>query len=410
MKPLLIFIAIVALVSTATAAAPPQATPTFGFLEQNPPGKAEADEDKQYADAKALLDESKYSEAAARFDQIARTHGRRADAAIYWKAYAQNKMTQRAQALASIAELRQQYPQSRWLREAGALELEIKNASGVRPNPEEQPDEELKLLALNSLIDSEPDRAIPIIEKILAGNSSPKLKDRALFVLGQSGKPQAHDILVAIAKSQRNPELQDKAIHNLGIAGDGKALADVYNGTTNVDAKRNVLHGLMVAGDQARVFAIAKAETNPDLKRDAIHQLGVMGAHEQLHELYKTATTSDIKLELLHSMAIGGDTTSLIDVAKGERDPEVRKAAIHGLGISGSKEAGTALVEMYNGPSDPDTKRDIIHALFIQGDAHDLVTLARKETNVEMKKELVHSLSIMGSKEANDYLIELLNK
>ena len=410
MKATFILIAIVAVSFPALAAAPPQMSSTMSFLEQTPPGKAEADEDKLYADAKAMLDESQYSAAAGKFDQIARAHGRRADAATYWKAYAQNKMAQRAQALATIDALRKDYPQSRWLREAGALELEIKNASGMKPNPEEQPDEELKLLALNSLIDSEPDRAIPICEKILASNNSPKLKKRVLFVLGQSNKPQAHDILVNIAKGQRNPDLQEEALHQLGIAGDSKALADVYSGTNSVETKKNVLHGLMITGDGARVFAIAKAENNPDLKKEAIHQLGVMGAHEQLHELYKTANSTDIKLDLLHSMAIGGDTNSLIEVAKSEKDPEVRKAAIHGLGISGSKEAGPTLVEMYNAPSDPETKRDIVHALFVMGDAHDLVTLARKETNVEMKKELVHSLSIMGSKEANDYLIELLNK
>ena len=40
---------------------------------------------------------------------------------------------------------------------------------------------EVKLLAINALMQSDEDRAIPMLEKILNGNSSPKLKERALF-------------------------------------------------------------------------------------------------------------------------------------------------------------------------------------------------------------------------------------
>jgi hypothetical protein len=38
------------------------------------------------------------------------------------------------------------------------------------------------------------------------------------------------------------------------------------------------------------------------------------------------------------------------------------------------------------------------------------VELARKETDPNMKKAIVQQLSLMGGKEATDYLVELLNK
>ena len=50
----------------------------------------------------------------------------------------------------------------------------------------------------------------------------------------------------------------------------------------------------------------------------------------------------------------------------------------------------------------------MINALFIQNNATALVTLARAEKSVEMKKEIVAKLSVMKSKEATDYLMELL--
>jgi len=38
------------------------------------------------------------------------------------------------------------------------------------------------------------------------------------------------------------------------------------------------------------------------------------------------------------------------------------------------------------------------------------VELARKETDPEMRKQIVEKLSVMGNREANDYLMEFLDK
>lgn len=37
-----------------------------------------------------------------------------ADGALYWKAYAENKVGQRADALSTLVELQKSYPKSRW--------------------------------------------------------------------------------------------------------------------------------------------------------------------------------------------------------------------------------------------------------------------------------------------------------
>ena len=46
-----------------------------------------------------------------------------------------------------------------------------------------------KLIALNGLVDTAPDRAIPAVSDLLKKSSSPRLKERALFVLAQSRTP-----------------------------------------------------------------------------------------------------------------------------------------------------------------------------------------------------------------------------
>jgi hypothetical protein len=74
------------------------------------------------------------------------------------------------------------------------------------------------------------------------------------------------------------------------------------------------------------------------------------------------------------------------------------------------KRAGTgdALVSIYNADSSVDVKKTVINALFIQTNATALVTLARAEKNLDLKKDIVSKLSTMKSKEAMDYLMELL--
>ena len=69
---------------------------------------------------------------------------------------------------------------------------------------------------------------------------------------------------------------------------------------------------------------------------------------------------------------------------------------------------GEALSGIYASDASVDVKKAVINALFIQGNATGLVTLARAEKNVELKKEIVSKLSVMKSKEATDYLMELL--
>ena len=69
---------------------------------------------------------------------------------------------------------------------------------------------------------------------------------------------------------------------------------------------------------------------------------------------------------------------------------------------------GDALVSLYTSESDPAAKRAIVDSLHSERNAKALVDLARKESDPAMKREIVARLSRMKSKEAADYLMELL--
>jgi hypothetical protein len=377
---------------------------------QVPPPRGGDQEDHFYERGQSNLDANRWEKAVGDFGEVVSRGGARADGALYWKAYALNKLGRRDEALAAIADLRKNYASSRWLDDARALEIEIKQAAGKPVSPESADDEEMKLMALNSILNSDPERALPLLEKLLHSSQSPKIKERALFVLTQSGSSQARQLVVQMAKGGSNPDLQIKAVHYLGVMGAKQELGEVYASTNDTEVKRDVLHGLMVAGAKEQLLAAAKSEKSPELRQEAIHWLGTMGAEPELWQLYQAEQSLEVKQALAHALFIGGKTDHLLEIARTAKEPELREQAIHWLGASDSHQAGDALAAMYASESNPEVKKQIIHALFIQNNGKALVEIARKETNIEMKKEIVHRLSVMKSKEGTDYLMEILNK
>ena len=187
-----------------------------------------------YDQGTKALDASQWEKALATFDQVIQMHGPHADGALYWKAYALNKLERREDALTVLATLEKSYAQSRWNNDAKALEVEIRQSMGQTVSPDNVSNEDLKLIAINGLMNSDPERAFPLLEKVLQGNQSPRVKERALFVLAQSGSPKARSIISSIARGQGDRALQRKALQDLALFGgkESKAeLAEIYAGS-----------------------------------------------------------------------------------------------------------------------------------------------------------------------------------
>ncbi len=369
-------------------------------------------EEELYQAGTDAIDESNWQQAADKFDQVIQLHGKRADAALYWKAWAQNKLGQRPAALATLEELKRSAPQSRWVNDAKALEIEIRQASNQPVSPDAESDCELKLLAINGLQQMDPEKAVPMLEKMLHGTACPKLRGQALFVLAQSNSSQAHEIIARAARNSEDPELQRKAIQDLGLfSGDWgrQQLTEIYSSVKDTEAKKRILQAFMVSGDRAHLLAAATGEADPVLRAEAIQQLGVMGARDDIWQLYEKETSPEVKKKILNAMWISGDMDHVVQLAKSEKDHDLRIAAIHDLGLMGEK-TGDALVAMYTSDSDRDVKRAVIQGLFLSGNAKAMVALARKETDPEMKRTIVKQLALMQSKDATDYLLEILNK
>jgi hypothetical protein len=366
-----------------------------------------------YDDGREDLDEDRYDQAESKFKQLADMNGPQTDAALYWKAYAQNRMGKRDSALSTIADLKRRFPQSRWQKDATALEIEARQSTSNPAHPDNQGDCDLKMLAIQGLMNSDPERGVPLLEKVLNGATCPKEKTKALFVMAQSGSPQSREILGKIARGQSNPELQRKAVEYLGIFGGAesrKTLAEVYASSSDASVKHAILRSYMIGGDHERLFAAAKGEKDESLRREAIRQLGLVHGTSELEQLYQTETSSDVRREILQAFFLAGDSTRLLQSAQSEKDPELRRAAIRSLGLVHSHDSGKALQAIYAKETDREVREEVLNAFFLQGNASALVAIAKSEKDPELKKAAVQKLSLMHSKEGTDYLMELLQK
>lgn len=243
----------------------------FNYQEQ---GQVES----QYSQARSRIDNNQYDRALEPLDKVISAKGARADGAMYWKAYSLMKLARRDEALSTLSQLTKQFPDSPWVRDARALEVEVKQAAG-QTAATDAVDDETKLLALNGIMRTDPDAALAAVEKMLAGSSNVRLKDRALFVLSQSRSDKAVGIISNVARSNTNPDLQQRAIRYLGQSNNAEAtktLAAVYSGSSSVDTKKAVISALASSRNPAAVttmVTLARAERNAELKTSIVRHL-----------------------------------------------------------------------------------------------------------------------------------------
>ncbi|HEX2832819.1 MAG TPA: tetratricopeptide repeat protein [Thermoanaerobaculia bacterium] len=383
-------------------------------LITSPMTAANADREAElYQRGVSFIDSGEWGKAVRDFSTVIEMKGSRADGALYWMAYALARQSRTGEAKQAISTLKKAYPQSRWLDDAEALELEMRETRGEPVRPEDVDDDDLKMIAINSLMHTDPEKAYPLLEKIVRSTTANrKMKERALFILTQSPSPRAQTLISEIARGNNNPALQEEAVKYLGINAterNRQLLSEIYSSAGNIDVKEAVLQAFMIAGDRTRVLTAARGEKNEDLREKAIQLLGVMGARADLAALYGSETSREVKEKILQALFIAGDVDRLGELAKSEKDPELRAVAIRNLGLTGGKST-PILLALYAAEKDPEIKEAVIEGLFVQGNARALIDLSKKETNKELKREIVQKLSIMGNDEAVKYMLEILDE
>ena len=309
------------------------------------------------------------------------------DEALFWLAHSQNQTRDSGAAVETIRRLEREFASSRWVKPARSLRIEIaqrlhrndvlwytaapplpppappavppgpptpRSPRPARPAPppigpppptpapamvpprlpppppawvpdDYLPDMDMRIQALASLIRTDAVRVIPMLKEIALESGNTDEARRALFVLAQSGRPEARTTMVEVAKTGPEP-VRLAAVRELGRLG-GAAVAtellQVYS-TADERVKYQVVISLGQRDAAPALLRIAQSEKNRRLRDVAIVTLGEAGGRLQLTMLYAKADP-DAKRAVIEGLFNARAEDELIRIAGQESDPDSRE-------------------------------------------------------------------------------------
>lgn len=363
----------------------------------NDQAMAPSSEDNQglYWQGHESLKRADWAEAQKQFQQLEqrlrKDEPQAVDAALYWQAYALNKAKRRPEAAAMVDRLRREFPESRWMSEAERL---LESTS--------KEESSLVDAALDGLMSAPPERAIPLLKRVVEGNYPAQSKQRALFVLSQLDSAEANQMILAVAKSAQNP-LRREAIHMLGIGGGAEAirtLEQIYQGGDR-ESREAVLDAYMVADHAEGIVAVATSDADIELRKHAIHLLGAIGASDALAKLLAESKDEQVLAATIDAYGIIGDTQVLAQFARGKASSALRQQALRSLGVTGANEE---LAALYTELGEPELRRAALEGLMISGDSKALMSLYGKATHDDERREIMRMISITDDDAALDLI------
>jgi TolA-binding protein len=299
-------------------------------------------------------------------------------------------------------------------------------SQGRNCSPDADEDSDDRIAALNALLQMDADRAMPILQKVLArrDSCSVALRRKAVFLVSQKRTDQTANILMSVARSDPDQETREQAVFWLSqVPGSTGLLEEILKGNGDENIKEKALFSLSQqneprAQQALRDFAMRESE-NSDLREKAIFWLGQNRSTENtdfLRNLYSRLTNGDLKEKILFSLSQqrgAGNEQWLMNIAVNPKeDIELRKKALFWAGQSGV--AISEMSKLYDRMGDSEMKEQIIFVLSQrQSDRtaiDKLFDIAKNEKDPELRKKAIFWLGQSRDPRVQQFLIDLINR
>jgi HEAT repeat protein len=290
----------------------------------------------------------------------------------------------------------------------------------------ESDDNDVKVIALNALMQMDADRALPLLKKVMASREkcSEVLRKKAVFLIAKQNTPEAADMLVDAARNDPDTDVRKEAVFWLSrVSGDKAAsfLRDVALGTGDVEVRKQAVFSLSQSGTAAARETLRQIAQSPnvdgDVRGDAIFWLGQRGSTEDvdfLRTLYPKLTDREMKDKVLFAVSRRkGNGAWLLDVAQDAKEPiELRKQALFWAGQGGVPME--QLVSLYDKTSDREMKKQLVFVYQQRGGTgpgfEKLLDIGRNEKDPEIRKDAIFWLSRSKDPRALKLLEDLIGK
>ncbi|MBC8422832.1 HEAT repeat domain-containing protein [bacterium] len=400
--------------------------------------------DETYERARAALNEAEYKEAIKLYRDVYEREGESelAADALYWRAFAHYKLQEHShlrQASELLAQQMSRFPESALLADAEALAARVdgqlarqgnaraKRRVIVEAHGREDQERETRVAALNALMMMDPDKAIPILKKILSdGDKDPELKRHALMVLTQVDDDEAEQILLEVVANETDPEMVVQSLFWLSRIGSDAAFDAVvkaYRGTDDEEVKQAALMAIGESDDRRAVDLLLEIvgdeDAGDEVRHHALFALSRSGADnlaEVFVDLYDKSDNTEFKSMIMFSMSQLDEPAPAEWFAKVINDrsesAEVRQHALHHASMMDLVDVDF-LRSVYDADDDPEMRTQVCFALSQIDDpeAVDLaIEIVRKETDPDVRHNAVFWLGQFDDPKVVDFLIELIEE
>ncbi len=443
---------VAATMSRGTAAVPnalpAQAVARETFATQPPAAMFPGDSaDSLYRVARKALNNGDYRRAATLFRQIAESYpdSHYAGNALYWRAfslYRRGGSDDLQSALDALDAQRSKYPAAATHGDASTLAARIRGElakrgdqgaavqvvrsadSAVNGCPSE--DDDMRVAALNALMQMDSQEALPVLRKVLARRDacSETLRNKAVFIVAQKEGDESADILLGVARSDPSSEVRQNAVFWLGqVSGDRSVslLDSILLSTKDEDLQDKAIFALSQHGGERAGKILRDLVTQPGISEDAKsrvifalgHYRGDASDFAYLRELYPTLHSEELQDQVIQSMAQSDDPANrrwLLGVAQdAHQDVEIRKKALFWVGQGGVPIAD--LSTLYGQMTDEALKEQVIFVLS-QRDEREatdkLIDIARHDADIGLRKKAIFWLGQRNDPRVRQLLEDLI--
>jgi len=422
--------------------------------EQNQPGASDL------SAGRVAVMNSRWQEALDHFRSVVQDYpdGELADDATYWWAKCLYELGRYEDAVARVNDMANRYPRSNLLSDARVVRFEaaeqlvqrgnadyerylVDAAAPQAPRPTTptsptqspdapepvSPESELRLMALDALINMDPESAWPVLQRLVQERDDPELRGRAVWLLSQLGSDEAFDLLIDIARNDDDPEVRGNALFWVGQSDEHREqamdlLIEMVNSDGDSEFAGQALFGLGQSDDpraRAALEALAKDRSKDvELRGQALFWLGQQGgdALDVLRDILLSDSDEELRGQALFGISQMDSPEAAATLLALARDTtasaEMRGNAIFYLGQRSGGAAIDDMLELWEQIEDTEVRDQLMFALAQTDDDRaidHLVSVAKDaEADPELRQQAIFWLGQSNNPKAKAALLEII--
>jgi len=395
---------------------------------------ARSDPTTVFRSARDLITDGEWAKAQEKFNEYVSSfpNEKNVDAALYWLAYAQNKLARYEQARVTVERLLEKYPSSSWRDDARVLLAQIPggyaastadvtavigtggmvagpvegtyytpsappapvavttigqgitiapaavwNLEGSNNSTDDDDPCEFKIVVLQALFQTDPQRGIVAATDWLKPGSTQtvRCKSAALTLLGRNGGKAVTPVILGVARNETDLKLRARAISVLAATNDDSVIDALRDFALNSPQPEIV---------EASLYALSKHTGERAIA--VLSDIAISG---------KMTTQRKLAIASIASRPGEPAVDALFRIYDADQSFEIRKAVISGFANRKSERAGNKLVEIARSSDSVELRKAAISGISRRGGdkaIEFLLSLYDTEKNEELKDQIINSL------------------